>query len=158
MQKIKDRGNKAVPPKKSASAYIIFGKEKREEILRRDPLSKVTAVVKEIAACWGVMGKEEKQKYKEAAKKGASLIIIIFVDKERYDQELRNLERSSKNLHKPKKCLSAYMIFVKEVREFAGFWLKLILDKTEDRQREPRYGRVNRHEARWQQVAKLDRP
>lgn len=78
MQKIKDRGNKAVPPKKSASAYIIFGKEKREEILRRDPLSKVTAVVKEIAACWGLMGKEEKQKYKEAAKKGALLIIIIF--------------------------------------------------------------------------------
>jgi hypothetical protein len=27
MQKLKDRGNHAVPPKKSASAYIIFGKE-----------------------------------------------------------------------------------------------------------------------------------
>lgn len=27
MQKLKDRGNSAVPPKKSASAYIIFGKE-----------------------------------------------------------------------------------------------------------------------------------
>ena len=27
MQKVKDRGNHAVPPKKSASAYIIFGKE-----------------------------------------------------------------------------------------------------------------------------------
>ena len=27
MQKLKDRGNNAVPPKKSASAYIIFGKE-----------------------------------------------------------------------------------------------------------------------------------
>ena len=25
MQKLKDRGNNAVPPKKSASAYIIFG-------------------------------------------------------------------------------------------------------------------------------------
>ena len=70
MQKIKDRGNKAVPPKKSASAYIIFGKEKREEILRKDPLTKVTAVVKEIARCWGLMSKEEKQKYKEAAKRG----------------------------------------------------------------------------------------
>ena len=29
MQKLKDRGNHAVPPKKSASAYIIFGKEVR---------------------------------------------------------------------------------------------------------------------------------
>ena len=27
MQKLKDRGNGAIPPKKSASAYIIFGKE-----------------------------------------------------------------------------------------------------------------------------------
>ena len=27
MQKLKDRGTSAVPPKKSASAYIIFGKE-----------------------------------------------------------------------------------------------------------------------------------
>ena len=70
MQKIKDRGNKAVPPKKSASAYIIFGKEKREEILKKDPLTKVTAVVKEIARCWGLMSKEEKLKYKEAAKRG----------------------------------------------------------------------------------------
>ena len=29
MQKLKDRGTNAVPPKKSASAYIIFGKEVR---------------------------------------------------------------------------------------------------------------------------------
>lgn len=27
MQKLKERGTSAVPPKKSASAYIIFGKE-----------------------------------------------------------------------------------------------------------------------------------
>jgi hypothetical protein len=27
MQKLKDRGSSAVPPKKSASAYIIYGKE-----------------------------------------------------------------------------------------------------------------------------------
>jgi hypothetical protein len=27
MQKIKERGNNAVPPKKYSSAYIIFGKE-----------------------------------------------------------------------------------------------------------------------------------
>jgi hypothetical protein len=27
MQKLKERGTNAVPPKKSASAYIIFGKE-----------------------------------------------------------------------------------------------------------------------------------
>ena len=32
MQKLKDRGTNAVPPKKSASAYIIFGKEVRDSI------------------------------------------------------------------------------------------------------------------------------
>lgn len=74
--------------------------------MRRNPLSKVTEVVKEIAKCWGVMGKEEKHKYKEAAKR----------DKERYWSELKALDSLSKNLYKPKKCLSAYMIFVKETR------------------------------------------
>ena len=48
----------------------VFGKEKRSEILRRNPLSKVTEVVKEIAKCWGEMSKEDKHKYKEAAKRG----------------------------------------------------------------------------------------
>lgn len=41
---------------------------------------------------------------------------MINVDKERYDSELRNLDNFSNNLHKPKKCLSAYMIFVQETR------------------------------------------
>ena len=33
MQKLKERGNSAVPPKKSASAYIIFGKEVSSAII-----------------------------------------------------------------------------------------------------------------------------
>lgn len=46
-------------------------------------------------------------KYKEAAKK----------DRDRYEKELKVLEKNSGNgLKKPKKCLSAYMIFVKETR------------------------------------------
>lgn len=32
MQKLKERGSNAVPPKKSASAYIIFGKEVSKQI------------------------------------------------------------------------------------------------------------------------------
>jgi len=106
MQKLKERGTNAVPPKKSASAYIIFGKEKRAEILKRNPNAKVTEVVKEIAHSWQLLTKEDRQKYKEAAKK----------DKERYEKELRALEKFSTKLKKPKKCLSGYMIFVKETR------------------------------------------
>jgi len=60
MQRLKERGANAVPPKKSASAYIIFGKEKRREILKRNPLAKVTEVVKEIAHAWGKMTKEDR--------------------------------------------------------------------------------------------------
>lgn len=37
MQKLKDRGANAVPPKKSASAYIIFGKEVSQAIYRGSP-------------------------------------------------------------------------------------------------------------------------
>ena len=47
------------------------------------------------------------------------MIICIFigvVDKERYEKELKSLESHSDLLRKPKKCLSAYMIFVKETR------------------------------------------
>jgi hypothetical protein len=38
------------------------------------------------------------------------------VDKERYESEIKILVDCSDNLKKPKKCLSAYMIFVKETR------------------------------------------
>ena len=41
--------------------------------------------------------------------------LITVTDKERYWSELKALDGLSKNLYKPKKCLSAYMIFVKEV-------------------------------------------
>ena len=42
------------------------------------------------------------------------------IDKERYDKELRSLESFSEKIKKPKKCLSSYMIFVKEVRSDMG--------------------------------------
>ena len=41
---------------------------------------------------------------------------VDILDKERYEKELRSLESHSDMLKKPKKCLSAYMIFVKETR------------------------------------------
>jgi hypothetical protein len=74
--------------------------------LRRKPSAKVTEVVKEIAQCWQVLTKEERMPYRERARK----------DTDRYNQEIRLLEGYSTTLKKPKKCLSAYMIFVKETR------------------------------------------
>lgn len=49
MVKLKDRGTSAVPPKKPTSAYNIYGKDKRLEILSLNPNAKTTTVVKEIA-------------------------------------------------------------------------------------------------------------
>jgi hypothetical protein len=62
------------------------------------------------------MTKEDRAKYKEAAKRGKNQIFNdVILDKERYEKELRSLESYSQKIKKPKKCLSAYMIFVKEV-------------------------------------------
>lgn len=51
----------------------------------------------------------------------------MCLDKERYEKELRSLESYSEKLKKPKKCLSAYMIFVKEVNLYQH---NNFLDKT----------------------------
>jgi hypothetical protein len=94
-------------------------------------MARVTEVVKEIAKSWKLLTKEDRQRYKEAAKRGKllfshfifAIILKILqcvnfyqIDKERYEKELRSLESHSNLLKKPKKCLSAYMIFVKETR------------------------------------------
>jgi hypothetical protein len=91
--------------------------------LRRKPSAKVTEVVKEIAQCWQVLTKEERMPYRERARKGKIFpkivltnFIFINLDTDRYNQEIRLLEGYSTTLKKPKKCLSAYMIFVKETR------------------------------------------
>jgi len=44
------------------------------------------------------------------------LILAFLTEKERYDKQIKLLETFSATLKKPKKCLSAYMIFVKETR------------------------------------------
>ena len=118
MAKIKERGKAAVPPKKSASAYIIFTQEKRIEIQARDPMARVTEIVKEMSSFWNKMTKQETLQYRELAKKGKSFYLSYTssLDKERYEQELKSLSALDPTLAKPKKCLSAYMIFVQEVR------------------------------------------
>jgi len=43
-------------------------------------------------------------------------LFVGTIDKIRYDDQIKQLEGMSSALKKPKKCLSAYMIFVKETR------------------------------------------
>jgi hypothetical protein len=103
------------------------------------------------------MNKEDRHKYKEAAKRGNSNLILnkFILDKERYDKELKNLDNFSKNLHKPKKCLSAYMIFVKEVSD-SILKQTLIIDKTKDCQGKSRNGSSYSYEKSRNRLANND--
>lgn len=103
----------------------------------------MTEVVKQIAKMWQSLSKEEKQRYKEAAKEGKNWTwgadgLMINLDKERYGKELKELARSNKTLNKPKKPLTPYMLFVREVSRLSYF-CKMIskylhLDKAESGQ------------------------
>ena len=44
----------------------------------------------------------------------------MYIDKERYLQELKALTKCDKNLEKPKKPLTPYMLFVREVRNIVN--------------------------------------
>lgn len=98
-----------LPIKKAMSAYVLFGNELREKIIKEsdEPL-KVTEIVKRIAAEWTTLTKKEKAHYKDLAK----------LDKARFDQELKQLtSESSESLNLPKKPLTPYMLFVKKYRQ-----------------------------------------
>ena len=63
---------------------------------------------------WGALAKDAKEVYKEIAEQ----------DKDRYARQLEQINKLKKDnmgkdehLDKPKKCLSAYMIFVRETRQ-----------------------------------------
>lgn len=70
------------------------------------------------------MNKEDRHKYNVLAKRGKFKFEFSCLDKERYDKELKGLVKFSKSLYKPKKCLSAYMIFVKEVSYIFSFTMQ----------------------------------
>lgn len=61
-------------------------------------------------------GRSTKRQQKKVWLVDQNMIFKYYIDKERYEKELRSLESHSDLLKKPKKCLSAYMIFVKETR------------------------------------------
>jgi len=95
-------------------------------------------MMKELGKQWADMNEEEKQPYAKLAEKGNTILILIIqiylmafwifkfwcLDKERYDQEFEEFERKGGNTKilkeieekRPKKALSAYMIFVRETR------------------------------------------
>lgn len=83
--------------------------------MKTHPGIKVTDVVKQIAKLWQALSKEEKVRYKEFAKLGKITISQLLIDKERYSKELKELTLCNKSIPRPKKPLTPYMLFVREV-------------------------------------------
>jgi len=110
-------------PKKSLTAYAIFVKkvspsevQKRRELLNSNSSEiKSPDMMKELGKLWSNLSKEERAIYEEFAN----------WDKQRYDWEMKDFLDNGGNATKlneveskwPKKCLSAYMIFVWETRK-----------------------------------------
>lgn len=80
--------------------------------------------MKEVGRLWNLLNPLEKKKYEVEASKGKISSLNAFPsDKERYKRELKEYNKgeglrvnSPLLPMKPKKCLSTYMIFVKEVK------------------------------------------
>lgn len=111
--------NKAKPelklahPKKSLTAYTLFVKIKRKELQEKFPEATTPELMKEIGRQWKNITPDEKEWYQNMALK----------DKDRYKREINEMNRikeyhniDSCDLKKPKKCLSSYMIFVRDTR------------------------------------------
>lgn len=90
-------------------------------------MTKITDTVKNIASAWQRLSAKDRQKYHNAARQGKSYLFYknYGSDRKRYEHETQLLNRQ--NLRKPKKCLSAYMIFVREVS--SKQWVKKHVDE-----------------------------
>jgi len=104
---------------KALTAYAIFVKKMRKDYLdqiKNGVINKneMAELMKQMGKKWGELCPKEKALFSMAAKH----------DKERFDQEMEEFEiqgEEVKNIQdydseRPKKCLSSYMIFVRETR------------------------------------------
>lgn len=103
------------PPRRMRTAFMIYTDHKKEEILEDNPNISETQLLREVTKAWAHLDNDMKQRFMEEASK----------DKERYIQELNELPiplfrskrpRRRRDRRKPKKVLTPYMFYVKEVR------------------------------------------
>merc|ERR1711904_647452 len=75
-------------PKKGLSAYMFFGKEVRADVIAKECNgngSKVTEVMKAIAARWAKLDAKDKEKFER----------LSVQDKERYEKEMAEYKKNS---------------------------------------------------------------
>ena len=77
---VEERGREQIvslePPKKSLTAYTLFVKVKRRQILDENPDAKTPQIMKEIGRMWNVLSEGEKTDYKRVADNGKHLTLI----------------------------------------------------------------------------------
>ena len=106
-------------PRKKLSPYIFFIKEAHEKLKQQGNKLRFDQTMKQLADQWHNMTPEEKQKYSDMAS----------ADQTRYDNDVVKLREENEKRKKetpviaksdldgmPKKPLSAYMLFAKDVR------------------------------------------
>lgn len=114
LSKMKKKGEvKLSHPKKSLTAYTLFVKLKRKELQEKYPDATTPELMKEIGRQWKSINEKDRAWYQNMASK----------DKDRYKKEMEQMNKLKEfhkldncELKRPKKCLSSYMIFVREVR------------------------------------------
>ncbi|CAM9436643.1 unnamed protein product [Ectocarpus sp. 12 AP-2014] len=113
----KKRAYKKAPdaPRRGRSAYVLFSMEAREEVKNALPEgSKVTEVMKGIAAKWRELSETDKEEWTAKAAQ----------DKDRYEQELSVYDgplkvpnkRAKKDPLAPKRAMSAFLHFSQSMR------------------------------------------
>lgn len=118
-KKLVSKGKTISVPKKPLTAYAIFVKKMRkdyQDAIKRGEMEEgqMAELMKDMGKKWSNLPQEEKDLFTEAANH----------DKKRYEAEMQEFNiqgGKGKSIQdfdasRPKKCLSAYMIFVRETR------------------------------------------
>lgn len=115
-------------PKRAMSGYMLFSADNREKIRSNNPDAKVTEIMKKIGAEWNKLTDKGKKPYNDKSTK----------DKQAYEKKMEKYKKSAnfkkhqeamdewklqgtkkkfkKDPNRPKRGMSAYMLFVAEKR------------------------------------------
>ena len=105
-------------PKRAKTSYILFCVNKRDEVKESNPDMPAKEIIKELGNMWRSLSDDEKTEYVNLANE----------DKQRYEEDMKtyvpvnNVGEPTKKTKKkkssgPKKGLSAYIFFCKNVRD-----------------------------------------
>lgn len=113
--KIRRRKKDKTLPKKALTPYILFVKEQRPKLAEENPTMGFADMMKKLGEKWKKMSEGQKLPYARLA----------YDDKIRHKEETERVERDKLNtttVHRdktgmPKKPLSAYLLFARDVRD-----------------------------------------